>query len=110
MSDHATRTEAIPITGTPGSTGTPARGSVGELGEFALISAITARLEQGAPVPPGGHRERDQRDSGQRDDEDQTWTTVHVSVRVMPATSWIFAMTSLPSSSTLRASTRAMTS
>src|SRR6478609_6818329 len=53
MSDHATRTEAIPITGTPGSTGTPARGSVGELGEFALISAITARLEQGAHVELG---------------------------------------------------------
>ena len=40
----------------------------------------------------------------------QRWTTGQVSVRVMPGTPWTFATTSLPSSSTLRASARTMTS
>src|SRR3954464_475671 len=50
------------------------------------------------------NREEDRRDCPQR------WTTGHVSVRVMPGTPCTFATTSLPSSSTLRASARTMTS
>ena len=38
------------------------------------------------------------------------WTTGQVSVRVMPSTAWILATTSLPSSSTVFASARTMTS
>src|SRR6266511_2622320 len=38
------------------------------------------------------------------------WTTGQVRVRVMPSTAWTLATTSLPSSSTLRASARAITS
>jgi D-alanine-D-alanine ligase len=40
----------------------------------------------------------------------QRWTTGQVSVLVIPGTPWIFATTSLPSSSTLRASLRTITS
>src|SRR5205807_10626287 len=40
----------------------------------------------------------------------QMWTTGQVSVRVMPGTFWTRATTSLPSSSTLRASARTITS
>src|SRR6478735_139009 len=66
----------------------------------------------------GGHGDRDAagaapepRDPGEEEyRRPQTCTTVQVRVRVMPGTSWILAMTSLPSSSTVLASTRAMTS
>src|SRR3954464_5930159 len=53
----------------------------------------------------GQHRRRHQ----DRRDAPQRWTTGHVSVRVMPGTPCTFATTSLPSSSTLRASARTMT-
>src|SRR6478735_5697724 len=48
MSDHATRTEASPITGITGSNGT-----VGALGEFGLIRAVTARFTQAPHVEIG---------------------------------------------------------
>jgi len=47
MSDHATRTEASPITGITGSD------TVGALGEFGLIRAVTARFTQADHVELG---------------------------------------------------------
>src|SRR3954471_24772331 len=49
------------------------------------------------------------RDEGE-DPRGQRWTTGQVNVRVMPGAPCTFARTSLPSSSTLRASARTMTS
>ena len=57
-------------------------------------------IPAGAGVPPQGASRATA----------QMCTTVHVSVRVMPGTSWMRAMTNLPSSSTVEASTRAITS
>nr|WP_284291595.1 D-alanine--D-alanine ligase [Angustibacter aerolatus] len=75
--------------------------------------AVRHRDVDRPPAPPGeGGRQRHHQHQAEArgDDAGQTWTTVHVRVRVMPGTSWMRAMTSRPSSSTVLASTRAITS
>lgn len=64
---------------------------------------------------PGEQQSRQQRQgraatTGRGSSRPQAWTTVHVTVRVIPGTPWIFDITSGPSSSTLEDSTRTMTS